>query len=271
LPDLPYNKRKNDFRLAVEDIVLGSRKYSIWAMLAWSDIRQRYSRSVLGPFWLTLSSGVLIFTLGPLYGRLFRIPLEQYFTHIAVSLVCWGLVASLVMEACTPFTAAEGYIKQIKIPFTIFVLRTIFRNVIIFAHTLVVVVVVFFFFPTTIGFGTLGIVLGILLLSVNAFWLSIVLGILSVRFRDVPQIINSIVGVAFFLTPVIWQTSMLGRKAWLVQLNPFYHFIEVIRSPLLHNQLNYGSILFTGFSAILGCIFTILFFSRYRSRIAYWL
>jgi ABC-type polysaccharide/polyol phosphate export permease len=53
------------FMLAMKDIKQGVFiSLPIWNMLAWQDIKQRYRRSVIGPFWLTISTAIMVFSLG---------------------------------------------------------------------------------------------------------------------------------------------------------------------------------------------------------------
>ena len=66
--------------------------YGIWWGLAWQEIKQRYSRSVIGPFWITLSTGVLVAAMGPLYGVLLGQNVAGYIQHLAVSLIIWSFI-----------------------------------------------------------------------------------------------------------------------------------------------------------------------------------
>ena len=258
------------WRLAIQDFVQGIARPHIWAMLGWQEIRQRYRRSTLGPLWLTLSTAALIAGIGPLYGRLFSQDLAQYFPYLATSLVIWMFFANLINESCLSFISAEGYIRQTKLPFSVHVLRMIWKNLIIFAHNLIIVLIVLAWFRPGTGAYLWLAPVGLLLVAINAIWLGIFLGTLCARFRDIPQIVASIVQITFFLTPVIWQEGMLGRHAPLVELNPFYHFLEILRGPLLGQLPRATTWIAVLAITALGFSTTLLFFSRFRSRIAYW-
>lgn len=270
---MPVNaeaKRKN-YVLALDDLVSGIMNFRMWAFLAWQEIRARYKRSVIGPFWLTLNMAIMVVAMGPLYSALFRQPLEAYYIYLSSSVVIWGLISALINEGCTTFIGAEGFIKQIKLPFSIFVLKYVWKNLIIFAHNFIVVIVVFIFFTPPFGWGILLFPVGLIIVGLNSVWVGIVLGILCTRFRDIPQIVSSLVGVAFFVTPIMWQASMAGNKAWLLKLNPLYHFIEILRSPLIDHTVNYEAFAVSIIITLAGYIFMFALFARYRARIAYWL
>src|SRR5262245_20374396 len=255
---------------AVRDVAQGTAAVPIWATLGWQEIRQRYRRSTLGPFWLTLSTGAMIAGMGPLYGRLLNLDISEYFPYLAVSLVVWQFLAALTTESCFSFIAAENYIKNVRLPLTIHVMRMIWRNVIIFAHNLVIVAIVFVVFTPAIGWHLAEIPVAIALIVVNAIWVGLLLGMLCARFRDIPQIVSSLVQVALFLTPVLWQAGMLGRNLWAAKINPYYHFLEIVRQPVFGASAGLQSWAAVLGITVLGCAGTLLFFARFRARVAYW-
>ena len=230
----------------------------------------RYRRSVLGPLWLTISTAVLIGAMGPLYGRLFGQDLSAYYPHLAVSFVVWLLLSNLMNESCTAFTLAEGLIKQMKMPLTIHVLRTVWRNLIIFFHHFLIVLAVLVFYPPPLSSALLTVPLAIFAIALNAVWLTFILGTLCARFRDIPPIIQSVVQVLFFLTPVLWRPEILGRHAWAVRLNPLHHMLEIVRAPLLGKGFPLESWLLVILMTLVGFLLGLTLFARYRPRIAYW-
>ena len=239
-------------------------------MLGWQEIRQRYRRSMLGPFWLTLSTGVLVGAMGPLYGRLFGQDIAAYFPYLAVSLVTWLLISTMVNELCQAFIAAEGFIKQIKLPLTIHVLRVVWKNLIVYAHNLVIVVLVLLFYPPPFTLHLLLFPVAVLFIVVNALWVGILLGLLCARFRDIPQIVASLMTVALFLTPVMWKADMLGRNIIFAKINPIFHFLEIVRQPLLGGAFPVQSWLAVIFITVIGYMAALAVFARFRARIAYW-
>jgi ABC-type polysaccharide/polyol phosphate export permease len=257
--------------LAIKDVVDGFRSTSIWPLLGWQDIKQRYRRSVIGPFWLTLSYGAMIGAMGPLYGLLLKQDISTYFPYLAVSFIVWTLIAGIMVDACGAFTGSEGYIKEVKLPLTIHVLRLLWKNLIIFAHNLIIVAIVAWFYPPHVNWTLILFPASVLLLVVNGVWVGLLLGLLSARFRDIPQVISALVQVLFFMTPVMWRPAMLQERMWFAEFNPLYHFLEVVRAPLLSAEFPLRSWLVVFAITVAGFLFTLWFFSRFRARIAYWL
>ena len=254
----------------MKDVVDGFRSIYIWPMLGWQDIKQRYRRSVIGPFWLTLSYGVMIAGMGPLYGRLLQQDIGAYLPYLAISFVVWTLIAGVLTDGCNAFIGSDGYIKQVRLPLTVYVLRAVWKNVLVFAHHFVIVVIVMVFFPPPLTWTLLLIPAGVLLVALTGVWVGLLLGLLCARFRDLPQVVTSLIQVAFFLTPVLWKADMLGSQRWVVELNPLYHYLEIIRAPLMSGTAAASSWLTASLITVVGYLVTVSVFSRYRSRVAYW-
>jgi len=256
---------------AVADLIAGFSQRKVWMMLGWLDIKQRYRRSVLGPFWLTISTGVFVGAMGPLYGTLFGQPINDYLPYVAASVIVWFFIHALCVDSCQVFIAAGGHIKHTRLPLSLFVFRVIWRNLLIFLHSIVILIPVYLFMPTPVNVNTLLALFGILLIVINAVWIGLVLGLVCARYRDVPLIVISLLQVAFFITPIFWKPEMLGERIWIAKINPLFHMIEVVRQPLLGmapSIYSWGCAL--GMS-IVGMIIALSLFSRFRSRIAYWI
>lgn len=255
---------------ALNDILGGFVRSPLWRALSWQDIRLRYRGSMLGPFWLSISMGVMVLSLGTVYSHIFKMELEHYMPYLVAGLMVWQYMSVMLSEACTSFTSAEGFIRQIRQPYSIYVYRSVCRNAIIFAHNFVIFILVAMYFKIWPGFAFLQIIPGLALLLINSVWIGIFFGLLCARFRDITQMVNSLLQVFFFVTPIIWYPELMKDRPVLVDINPFHHFIELIRAPLLGKDVEMLSWYFALGVTVVGWFVTFLFFRRYRARLAYW-
>jgi len=252
------------------DVTEGARLWRLALALGWLDIKLKYRGSMLGPFWLTISTAVWIAAMGGIYGTLFHIDMHAYLPFLALSLVLWTALSGLVGEGCSTFTQAEATIRSLRMPFFLHAMRVFVRTVIGLAHNVPVVVVVFAIYATWPGWAGLGCLPGLLLWTIDAFAACLLLGTFCARFRDIPPIVNSIMQIVFFVTPIMWQPEQLGARGWWLPLNPFDSLLDVVRAPLLGRAAGwYVWSLALGFSALM-CAATWLLFARVRSRLAYW-
>jgi len=262
--------QSSQIRRSLIDICEGALRIHLWGMLGWQDIRQRYRRSLLGPFWLTISMGIMIAALGSLYAGLFRIELSNYLPFLTIGFIIWGLIAAFVTEGCTAFIAAEAAIKQVELPLSVHVYRVLWRNIVIFAHNFLIfvfVAIVFSIFPGWAGFFLIP---GLVLLILNGIWIGLLFGLISARFRDVPQVMASVMQVGFFLTPIMWKPELIPDRTLVLDLNPFFYLVEIVRAPLLGSIPPLSVWLATIGITLAGWVVAFYFFQRFRWRIAYW-
>jgi ABC-type polysaccharide/polyol phosphate export permease len=252
------------------EFIDGFRLPQIWGMLGWDDIRQRYRRSVLGPFWITLSMGVFIVLLGVIYARLFKTDIAIYLPYLSVGLVTWGFIATTTTESCRAFQEGERILKQIKLPYGVYILRVVWRNVIIFLHTIVIFIPVAFFFQIEPTWYTLLALPGMALIYINQIWVTFVLAILCSRYRDIMPVVATTVQILMFATPIMYLRESLGESAWIADINPLYHLIELVRAPLLGNPPAMLSWEVGITTAIIGTGLALGLLVRTSRRIVFW-
>jgi lipopolysaccharide transport system permease protein len=260
--------------LAWTDAKESIEKWRIWLMLAYQDIKLRYRRSILGPFWLTLSMAITVYSMGFLYGRLFHADLQTYYPFLVAGMLTWTLIATAITELTDAFITSDGLIKQIKLPYSLYIHRVAARNILIFFHNLIVMVPVYIIFHqgAKITLYSLLILPGLALIYINAIIFGLVLAMIGARYRDVSQIIKSLVNVVFFVTPIMWTPMILPEHDRIfVYINPFYSFIELIRAPLIGNAPSLFNIGVTLSITLIGALLCATMFVKYRARIIYWL
>ena len=255
---------------ALSDIVQGARAMQLWGRLGWQDVRLRYRRSTLGPFWLTISMGMLVSLLGLLYGLLFKVDIERYLPFLALGFVFWTMISNLISDACGIFVNARTIIKQMAMPFSVYVYQLVWRNLIVLGHNALIFVVVATIFQIWPGWVGLLMLPGLALLCLNGIWVGLLLGLVAARFRDVPPIVESLMRIGFFVTPVIWMPEFLPGRVALLDWNPFYHLLEVVRAPLLGQVPTPLAWLVALGTTVFGWVVAFCMYCRFRRHIAYW-
>lgn len=118
----------NQKKLAWEDFTEGCKKWQTWLLLAYQDIKLRYRRSVLGPFWITISMAITVYSMGFLYAHLFHTAMEQYYPFLVAGMLTWAMISTSVSDLTDTFISSDGLIKQIKLPYTLYIHRVIARK-----------------------------------------------------------------------------------------------------------------------------------------------
>lgn len=222
----------------LHDLAAALRLRRIWWRLGLQDIRRRFRRSVLGVGWIFIQLAVTIAALGIVYGHLLGQDMRTFLPFLAVGLVLWGFITASVVEGGQAFVLSEGYIKQIGLPIQVYVFRAFVSITIASAISLSSYVVVALAYAVPIGWGTLWGVPGLLLMTAVGFLLALIFAHLTASFRDTPHLASTALQILFFVTPVLWPGELLrGRRVqWVVDANPLYHLLEVVRRPLLSSE-----------------------------------
>ncbi|XBS69870.1 ABC transporter permease [Acerihabitans sp. KWT182] len=126
-------------------------------------------------------------------------------------------------------------------------------------------------YPQALSWVSLLSILGFGLVVLNLLWISVLVGLIGARFRDVEQIVQSLMPIVFFLTPVIYKAGHLGISQAITWLNPFTYFITLVRDPIF-GTVPAGFVYHTAIiMALAGWTFTLLFFNRHAPRLAFWI
>ncbi len=281
---------------AFGDIRQAIAQRELWGHLGWQDIKQRYRRSVIGPLWITISMAVTAGALGALYSQLFGQPIATFMPYVTVGFMIWYFISACVTEGTETFISNEGLIRFLPAPLMIYVFRTVWRQSLFFAHNLAVYVVVLAIFFTQLdepyqmirpqgvlhpglSWTALLAIPAFVMIVVNGLWVTLLFGIVATRFRDIPPVVQSFMQLFFTMTPIIWTPDLLAGGApgsgkavveQIARLNPFYHFIEIFRAPLVGQVQSWTHWLVVGVVTVVGWTLALVALRNYRSRVSYW-
>jgi lipopolysaccharide transport system permease protein len=254
------------------DLAESFQRWQLWWLLGYNDVRQRYRRSRVGQLWITISMGIFVIAIGPVYALLFNTELKEFLPYLTVNIVVWGFISSMINDACTAFIQSDGYIRQERLPKIGFLYRILVRNLLILGHNALLIPLVFIAFGKSVDPVALLAIPGLIIVTVNCLLMALFLATICSRFRDFPQIVSNVVQVAFFLTPIFWQKKqILADYHFVVDFNPFASLLSVVSSPILGKvptMFEYGMCLVM--TLVVGLV-AVPFFARYRARIVYWL
>lgn len=245
--------------------------FNMWFLLGWYDIKQRYRRSIIGPFWITLSTGVMVAAIGFMFSNIFKSAIDEFLPYFAVGQIVWLFFSTQINESCTTFVQYQSIIKQMSVPLSVHIMRKLWNNLILFGHNFLIILIVLIIFHK-MSWMILWAIPAFILILILLFLVSIMLGIVCTRFRDITQIVAVFMQLIFFFTPILWMKKVLsGRNSWISDFNPFYHIIEIVRAPLLGvapaGMLWVYMLAYIAIAAAMA----LFFLKKFRHRVSYWL
>lgn len=247
------------------------RYREFWLHLAWIDIRGRYRRTFLGPFWSVLNSLIFIGVIGSIYRFLWQASIEDFLPFLAAGYFTWMFFSACISESCASLTAYGETIKTVKVPPFAMIMRVIVRNIIVMAHNLLIFVFIAAIFSTSLLFAPLA-VIGLLIVATACTGLGFLAAMISARYRDIQQVVTSLLQILFFSTPIIWSEKLLPSEASiLADINPVFHLLVIVRDPLLGNLppvTSYGVALVV---AALSIVLAEYYYTRCQRYLPFWI
>lgn len=239
--------------------------------LARSEIISRYARSILGSFWVTVQQALYVGFAGLVFHKVFNVTPASYLPYFAISLLFWNFLSGSVLDSMDALPANAPMVKDRGFPPQVFLFTAFVRNVLVSAHALPVPVGLFLIYGGPSPTGLLLALPGLISFLVATAAVSYVLGIYAVRYRDLKRLIESILQIAFLVTPILWKPSFVaGHRVPIIYANPLSHLFDAWRQPLLGGQLPLDSLAISVAIALL-CLLAALLARREVPTIAVWI
>ena len=254
------------------DLVQGLFNWRLWHLMGIGVLRRRYSRSKLGQFWTTITMAVMVTVMGLVWSILWRMPIGEILPFIAGSLVLWTFFTGVIGEATTVMSTSGNYFLNQNISFSIPIYAIVYNQLITLLHNSVIVVIVLILFPRNPGWNILLFIPGFILTLITLVWVSCAVAILCARYRDVVQLIASILQTAFYVTPVMFRPDFVPAEyQWINFVNPFAVFLSITRDPLFGFPMHWETWLIAIVVALGGAVWALSFVGRFCKRVIYWI
>ncbi len=229
---------KPETERTIRDVVRSVGLWHIWIRLGLQDVRLKFRRSAVGVAWIFVNLAVLVSSIGFIYANLLGQDTREFIPYLTIGMILWGYLTSSIVEGGNAFVHSEGYIRQISLPIYVYILRFFVSISVTAMISMVAYLAVALLYSVPIGAGTLYAVPGLLMVMAASLLFITIFAHLNARFRDVAHLASVGMQVLFYVTPVIFPARLLRQRtdlAYVVDLNPMFHLIEVVRRPLLTN------------------------------------
>lgn len=261
-----------EVKKAFKDISEGLVAFQIWYSLGKIELIQKYRRSLLGPFWGVINTLVQVVVTGYIFAYLFKTEIHKFLPYLCINLIAWNLLMNSINEASNAFVSNGAILLQVKRPLSTYIYLTMWRNIIIFGHSLVgffIVILIFQIYPTV---TYLLIPFGMLLYLINIGWMCLLVSLVSARYRDVPLIIQNGFSVLIWLTPIYYYPEQLGPTGrQIIELNIFTYVFDIARSPFMNVNPPQSTWIVALITAVIGWSLTMIVFISVRRRVPFWI
>jgi len=217
-----------------------------WKALVGMDLRTRYRGSILGMGWSLLQPIAMTVVLCTVFHTLFHEDIRNYAPYVLCGLAYWNFVLAVTVHSCMCFFHGEAYIRQCPAPLAIYPLRATLGGSTHFVIALVVVIAASWLLKGVQNpVALLSLIPTLAMLFILGWSLSLLMGFANVFFQDTQHLAEVVCQVLFYATPIIYRSDRLpqGSWSWLLNLNPFAPFLEMLRLPILEGRFPAGGTL----------------------------
>ncbi len=263
--------KKCSFGNVLYDFLLGLRYWRIWYILGSKEIKLRYKRSKFGQLWHTITTAIYITFVGLIWAYLFKVPVVEFLPYLAISKILYDFISSTITNGCKYYYLEKSFILELPSPKSIYAYSNSLRNLLSFLHNIPVIIIVILLFKVSINSYIIFAVPAFFLILLNSVWITIIIGYLGARFRDIPPLLDALMGIIMMVTPIMWQIKQLPEHLHkYMLLNPFNVFIKITRDSILGIAPDPSYWLVAVGITIFGYMITFLFLRKCLNRISFW-
>lgn len=256
-----------------QDIKKGYERKRLWKRLAVLELKSRYQGAVIGSFWIVLTLILKVFMLSLVYTMVLDKDFKNYVMFLAIGILTWNFISAVIVSSGMVFKKATNFMLEMRLPQSTFVFQNLYREVIslIMYQLFAIPLVIFLKGWSFVSVVWLWALLGYVLIVLNAFFVNFWLGWLATRFRDIQPMLISVIMVIFLVTPILWPPPPEYANSLYFQLNPIYHLLELIRAPILHNQVPVMSLQVGVGLLAFNFLICVIFYPKVENKLVYWL
>jgi len=202
------------------------------------DFKTRYKRSYLGILWSLLNPLLIILVYTLAFDYIMKIQVKDFPLFFMCGFLPWSYFSSSLSVSLGSLSDTGYLIKAVYFPREILPLSMVLSCLLHFLITFLFVfpiLMIYGYFPKA---AVLSLPVVILLQSLFIFGVCLFLSSVHVFFRDIRYILDVILTVWFWLTPVVYPISLIPEQfRFIYKLNPMALFVEAYREILLNGGL----------------------------------
>ena len=236
------------------------------------DIKVRYKRSVLGMVWTMLAPLLNMIALTLVFSAILKTAISNYPVYFMAGQIFWAFFSQTTVSAASQTQASNDLAKRMFVPRSVFVAAAVGGGLVNLFLSLVPLVLIIavtgFPFHATWIFLPVSIVI----LAIFTTGIALLLFTLCSRFADVREMYGVLVQTWFFLTPIVYEPSIVPAKfrVWL-SLNPMYHLIQVFRKPIYDGTFPSVTLVVVSLTfAVVVFVTGWVYFCHRIDKMAYW-
>jgi ABC-type polysaccharide/polyol phosphate export permease len=246
-----------------------SRETHLVLQFALKDFKIRYTHSLLGYAWSVLNPLVFSLIYFLVFSVFIRFDVPNYPGYLLLGIVLWNFFSEGSSNGVSSLLARAGILSKVALARHVVVLAAIVNALLTFAISLVILALLLWATGTPPRWTLVAFPLFVVDLVLLTLGVSLLLAPLHVRFHDVGYLWGIAVQIGFWLTPIIYQETMIPRRwQWLITYNPLARVILYSRQVVIYGVWpDWVGVTKTSVAAVIALVLGWASFQRLQPRL----
>ena len=234
------------------------------------EIRGKYKGSFLGIIWSFLNPLLMVAVYAIVFPYLMRMQMDNYLVFLITGVIPWIFFTTVVTTGCNCVWINGGIIKKVYFPREILPISVVLAALINFLISCVIILIFVIFGGIGLSIHLLWLPVIAIIQSALSLGLLFILSAINVYVRDIEYIVQFIMNLVFYATPIIYNVSMFPERfRWILYLNPMAHLIDAYRSIFYYKTMpNISSLIIISSISFVVLVFGYLIFKKLEKGFA---
>lgn len=202
------------------------------------DIRGKYKGSFLGVLWSFINPLLSVLVYAIVFPYIMRIKVENYLIYLITGIIPWTFFTSSINMGMTSILSNADIIKKVYFPRIILPISTVTSCLVNFLISCIIILLFCLASGLGISIHILWLPLIVIIQYVMLLGFTFVLSAIEMYMRDIEHIVNFILSMAFYVTPILYTPDIFpAQLAWVLKLNPMAYLVNAYRSIFFYQQM----------------------------------
>ena len=209
----------------------------IWA-LALKELKIRYKRSVLGFLWALLNPMLLMLVLTVVFSTVMAQNIPHYAIFLLSVLLPWTFFSQSLSYAAESIVGNGDLIKKVRVAKLVFPVAAVVSNMINFLLSLLPLILIMIAMRHPFYWTWIYLPVPLFTLTIFTLGATFFFAAANVYYRDVAHILQVLLNVLFYITPIIYSIDLIpAQYRWVMKLNPLEYILNGFRLSVYWGKL----------------------------------
>ena len=202
------------------------------------DIRGKYKGSFLGVLWSFINPLLSVLVYAIVFPYIMRIKVENYLIYLITGIIPWTFFTSSINMGIISILSNADIIKKVYFPRIILPISTVTSCLVNFLISCIIILLFCIGSGIGISIYLVWLPLVVIIQYIMLLGFTFILSAIEMYMRDIEHIVNFILSMAFYVTPILYTPDIFpDNLAWVLKINPMAYLVSAYRSIFFYQEM----------------------------------